>query len=231
MSVSRANAVRDALRLATAAVDFDESAHRYTYNRRIVVSVTQVLRAFFPHTFAHVPADVLERKRQIGQAAHLATHLHDRGHLDERTVTDAVRPYLESWRLWCDIQRATVIATEIRLVHPTLGYAGTIDKLVIVPDFAGLTLPDLKTGDPADARAHLQTAAYAELVRAALAERLGPHEVPPIRRLSLHLQPTGHVPRAYPYDSRLDFRKFKALREALAVLEEEAPDVAAAAVA
>lgn len=220
--------VQTALARMSNRVRFDDAVHAY-YDESDVrrPSVTQVLKVFFPHTYARVPADVLERKRQIGSAVHAATHLFDRGTLDPATVADEVAPYLESWHRWCETHAVQVLATEIRLVHPTRDYAGTIDKLVWMPNaaFNGLTLVDLKTGDPSDARTHLQTAAYAELVRANIAG--GPGLVP-IRRVALQLRPDGALPMSHPYQSRHDWRKFAALRDALAVLEEEAPDAVAA---
>lgn len=219
----------EALRASAAGLTFDEPSHVYRLidHARPVVSVTQVLRRFFPDTFQHVKPDVLERKRQIGSAAHLATHYDDRRQLDEATVAPEVAGYLESYRRFLFEHGAQIIATELRLSHPTRDYAGTIDKLYVVGDAEVLHMLDLATGDPSDGYKHLQTAAYAELVRASLTEA----GITPgiITRAALQLDANGGRAHLHPYPNRHDWRKFAALRDALAVLEEELPHVSAVA--
>lgn len=221
--------IREALRRASAAVRFTEAGHTYRANLtgETVVSVTQVLRRFFPDDFAQVPKDVLERKRQIGSAAHQATHLWDRGILDATTVAPEVLGYLAAWSRFVDENQPTIIATELRLMHPQRALAGTLDKLAWMPGkpLNAFTIIDLKTGDPDAARAHLQTAAYAELVRAVL--QPAPLAEPAfIERMSVQLRPDGTY-RSRPYSNRLDWRRFSTLFDALTIVTEETRHVAA----
>lgn len=222
----------DALVAASSRVGFEEATHRYTNDGRPVpVSVTGVLKAFtttdptcktlWYSPFANAKPDVLERKRQIGSAAHLATHYHDRGILDPSTVADDVRPYLDAWRLFRDVRRPSVLATELRLVHGLHAVAGTIDKLLWIPGFddaQSVTIVDLKCGDPKDARTHLQTAAYAELARSAIVGAAGNHVR--VNRMSVRLFDDGRYV-AQPYTARTDWPRFYALLNALTVLREE----------
>lgn len=220
-------AVRAELAAASARVTFEPEAHAYTLDGHPVPSVTQVLRRFLPPDFGQVPAAMLERKRQIGNAAHHATHLSDLGVLDETTVETQVRGYLKSWWRFLIEHPIEILATEVRLGHPFRRYAGTIDKIAWRHSPAGtsgrLMIVDLKTGDPKAARTHLQTGGYEELILANLA-RILPWSG--IERLGVQLDPEGGPAKVTPYTNRFDRRRFLALRDALAIIEEEAPDAA-----
>lgn len=142
-------------------LDFNAERHEYRWNGAIVPSVTQVIRAALGDPFGRIPADVLERKRKIGQAAHRACELDSRGDLDEATVHPAVLPYLQAWQAFVRESGFVVVFAELPFRHDTYGYAGT-------PDFVGdlngnRVVCDVKTG-LSGPQAALQTAAYSALV-------------------------------------------------------------------
>lgn len=163
---------------------FDEAAHEYRLDGRKLPSVTSIIRPIAPD-FSAIPPHVLERKRAIGTAAHLACELDDLGELDEESLDPILVGYLQAWRGFKDATGAIVIANERRLYHPRLNYAGTLDRLLSIG--GNLWLVDLKTSaDPVPSYG-VQLAAYAELLKASDAQ-LVPQEP---RRASLHLRDDG----------------------------------------
>jgi hypothetical protein len=110
---------------------FDEGNHKYTVDGVVVPSVTQLLRPISPD-FERIPADVLERKRALGSAVHLACELDDTGELDDVSTHPEVFGYVLAWRKFKSDTGAEVLMNEQRLYHRTLRFAGTLDRLVQV---------------------------------------------------------------------------------------------------
>ena len=142
--------------MSLAALTFNEAAHVYRHAGQVVPSVTQILAPLA--NFEGIPADVLERKRRLGQAVHLACQFDDEGDLDEASITDDVRGYLEAYRRFRRETGARVVANERRVYHATLGYAGTLDRVLEIRARHWLT--DLKTCIATPLAVGPQTAAY-----------------------------------------------------------------------
>lgn len=142
------------------AVDlqFDPVAHVYTVDGMPVPSVTQLLAPIKPD-FSMVPPDVLERKRQLGTEVHYACELDDEDDLDEDSVPAAVEPYLAAWRRFKADTGAEVLMNEQRLFHPTLRFAGTLDRVVRVRS-GDVYLIDLKASISMPASYGVQLAGY-----------------------------------------------------------------------
>jgi hypothetical protein len=106
----------------------DKETHIYTDAKgKAVPSVTQILAPLNAVLLRSVPRDTLERRRDLGRRVHLACEYDDLNDIDEESVTDDVRPYLEGWRAFKRAKGVQTIHTE-ELVHNTkLGYAGTLD--------------------------------------------------------------------------------------------------------
>lgn len=155
---------------------FDDATHTYTLDGVKVPGVTSIIEPIRPD-FDRVPPDVLERKRQLGTAVHLACELDDDGELE---ACDAVLlPYLQAWQKFRADTGAQVIANERRMVHLSLRYAGTIDRLAVIDGERWLL--DIKTSAGPHPSYGVQLAGYAEL----LAANDGPGTVQ--RRASVHL--------------------------------------------
>lgn len=187
---------------------FDPVEHRYAWNGAAVPGVTSVIRSALGDPFASVPPAVLEHKRMIGTAAHLACHLDDAGKLDEASVHPEVAPRLEAWRKFRRDVRSCVFMSEEPLYAVAHGYAGMPDRgLLVEPPAAAewVAVVDLKTGLPGPAAA-LQTAAYEHLV----AQRF-PHVVGSkrIRRFALQALSSGKY-RMTEYTNPADWRDFLA---------------------
>lgn len=170
---------------------FDAVEHRYTTPAGVVVpSVTQILKRTGVSTdFEALPnRDAIARKRDIGTACHADAHAYDDDDLDWTTVDPNVRPYLDAWVEFRQVKRLTPTARERRVFHPSLGYCGTFDGIFESPDLDTPVLVDMKLGDPKDAAAQYQTAAYV------LAHAIEAPEAMGYRRWSVQLLPGRRVP-------------------------------------
>jgi hypothetical protein len=161
---------------------FDEAEHRYTLDGRPVPSVTGILKPL--ECFETVPFEVLEVARIRGQHVHEACHLDDMGDLDEASLDQELWPYLVQWRRFRAESGFKILASEIRVAHPKLGYAGGLDKLVLSPR-GQLGILELKAGlVPISVGA--QTAAYDAAYREMSA---APRSNMPLRRYVVDLKP------------------------------------------
>jgi hypothetical protein len=96
-------------------------------------------------------------------------------------------------------------ARERRIFHPVYGYTGILDGIFTVDDTPTRILIDIKTGDPSDAAAHLQTAAYAAAWDYEHPEQLITN------RWAIWLQPAQRKQyTVVPYESYEDFTVFQA---------------------
>ncbi len=137
-------------------LELDEATHLYTLGDRKLISVTQGISIL--DTRWRDPW-YLERGRLI----HLACEYYDRGELDFSTVDPQIRSYLDAYIKFLTDTKFKVTAVEYRLSHPTLFYAGTLDRIGILNQ--NEVLIDIKSGAKVDTD-ELQGAGYWELCRA-----------------------------------------------------------------
>lgn len=187
--------------IAELDIRFDPAAHTYTVNGARVPAVTEVLRAVGLSTdWTAKPPDVreaAERKRALGQVVHDACARLDRQQLKWDEVPEAAFSYVEAWEAYVK-QRGILDfeAIEQPVAHPTLRYAGTLDRIAETTNER--ILCDIKIGDPEDAAGQYQTAAYAGTF---LDQRF--------TRECVRLYPSGrYVITAY--ESRDDWKVFQA---------------------
>lgn len=157
---------------------FDEATHTYRFLGQVVPSVTQILRPLAD--FSGVPREVLEAKRALGQRVHLACQLFDEDDLDWASIEPDVGGYLDAWIAFRRDTGCEVLAVEERVCEPMLGYAGTLDRIILIN--GAKTLVDLKTSIATPRATGAQTAAY---MRA-----LGDNSV--THRAALRLRPDGN---------------------------------------
>lgn len=188
-----------------AAFHFDPIEHRYTLDGRALPSVTQILTPIKPD-FSMVSSDVLERKRQLGQAVHKACELHDDGDLDEDATDPLVMAYVRGWQKFMADTGAVVLENERQLYHPALAFAGTLDRALSV-NIVGVSeqwIVDIKTVHPQPVPAFgVQTAGY-DLLRQADGRKAA--DV----RASVHLLDDGTY-RLKQYNDPNDHIVFRAL--------------------
>lgn len=140
---------------------FDPDSHTYTLDGVRLPSVTEILKVL-GDSYAGVPADVLERKRQIGSAVDAAITLDINGELDEASIHPSWAGYFAGFRkFWRDerLTRESVIDIQKPGYCEKRKYAGTPDANLILRERASVidwkcTLRLMPTVGP-------QTAGYA----------------------------------------------------------------------
>lgn len=137
---------------------FDAAAHTYHLGNRRLPSVTQVLEPLCDYSM--VRPDVLEAARVFGQHVHEACDLFNRDALDWDSLDLALVPYVSAWRDFLDQSGAVVIASEVRVHHQDLLYAGSPD--VVLSWGKRIVVPDIKATAIVPPTVGAQTAAYAK---------------------------------------------------------------------
>jgi hypothetical protein len=206
---------------AIPAATYIDSTRAHVVQGIPVPSVTQILRATHVSSdFSHVDPVVLERKRQIGQAVHAATHYFDEGDLVESTVAPEARPYLLAWMKFRSERGFVPQLLETVVYSRTHHYIGRFDRLGQLLADRRRVLLDIKIGDPDASAADLQTAGYL----AALREEHPEMQVDPIERWSVQLLEDGRYSlRQYPKRGRsngVDRADFLALARAVNLRQE-----------
>lgn len=142
-------------------LQFDADAHRYTHQGKVLPSVTQIITGL--HNLGAIPKDVLQAACERGTAVHLACELDDNNDLDESSLDDTVRGYLQGWRRFKSELTPIWAMIEQPMADTILGFAGTPDRYGMLNDGRWWVL-DIKTSLQSHPVWGLQTAAYAHLV-------------------------------------------------------------------
>jgi len=198
--------------LSTQSLTFVPERHEYWLDGRRVPSVTEILKDTGVSTnFDELGAmserlrGQIELKRDLGSALHADIHAFDDGDLVWRTVDDRVLPYLEAWAIFRENTGLKPLARERVVYHAALNYCGTLDGIFERPDGARVLI-DVKTGDPHDAAANLQTAGYQ------LAFACEHPDLHIVERQSVQLVPDRKVPYLVtPYRDFTDFGTWQAI--------------------
>jgi hypothetical protein len=177
-----------------AELAFDEARHEYRLDGVPLPSVTQVLGIL--QDFGGVPAEVLARAAEFGRHVHLAVDLYNKRMLDEASLDPALAPYLADWHSFLRDAAANVLKSECRLVDPKLGFAGTLDTVVLIR--GKRVLVDVKTGQ-VPRTVGPQLAAYKHLYESTTHNRIH-------RRLCVQL--TGEGYRVHEQNNPADWSVF-----------------------
>lgn len=111
---------------------FKEDGHIYSVGGITYPSVTQILSGCGIVDFSfldNLPDETRNGYLERGRRVHRATELYDLDELDVSTVDAADMGYLQAWECFRKEYGFIPHAVEVRRYHPTLGYAGTIDRL------------------------------------------------------------------------------------------------------
>lgn len=103
---------------------FDEATHTYSQGGITLPGVTSILSDVFPTQAARF---YTEESRIRGQMVHLTCELYDRKTLDEDTLDDRLRPYLDGWKRFLKETDLIMLDAETRGVSKW-GYAGTDER-------------------------------------------------------------------------------------------------------
>lgn len=126
----------------TDKLEFDPATHEYRVAGRLLPSVTQILKSA-----GLIPESGWSSVRAMsrGTLVHTACHYDDEGDLDEATLTESLRGYVEAWRKFKrEVKLLEIVAIEERVWHPTYLFAGTLDRRVRINGRLGII--DIKTG-------------------------------------------------------------------------------------
>lgn len=141
---------------------FEPEGHRYTWKGEVLPSVTGIIKSEGKPSFYLPGYDVR------GRAVHAACDMDDRGVLDESSVHAGVAPFLNGWRKLkksCHLETgedSQLFLSEQPLVHPKMGYAGTVDKVLTLGGGV-IYVMDLKTNNHCST-VLLQLVAYMDML-------------------------------------------------------------------
>jgi hypothetical protein len=200
--------------LTGADLAFEAETHTYRRPDGVIVpSVTQILRAVgISADFEHLKSlsgrlgDRIDYRRDLGTAVHADCHAFDDDDIVWGNVHPDVAPFVEAWAAFLENTGLVPSTRERRLFHAGLGVCGTLDGIFSrFPAPEHRILIDIKIGDPRDAGADVQTAAYQLLW-----DEEHPGE-PIAERWSVQLTPELGVPyRIHPYTDWTDAAAFRA---------------------
>jgi len=137
---------------------FDEEKHEYTLAGRVIPSVTQLLKDAGVLQFG-VGELANEAAMMRGKAVHAACHYLDEGDLNWKSVSDEIIGFVFAYEKFKEETGFKPDRIEERLFHPSLMYAGTLDREGTWKLSKNRVLIDLKTGQDQPGYA-LQLAGY-----------------------------------------------------------------------
>lgn len=178
-------------------LEFNAQQHAYWIDGVRVPSVTQVVSVL--DDFSGIPAATLEAARIFGGHVHDAIALDIRGVLNWQKLARVLVPYLEAWRRFLKDSGMVITASELRVAHAKLGYAGKLDAKGLLSRAPSIV--DVKSGEMPRSVGP-QTAGY----EAALAAAYG---IKVRRRYCLQLNPAfacGY--KLHPLEDRTDWPNF-----------------------
>lgn len=141
---------------------FDPVKHEYWLNGVKLPGVTGTLSIL--GGYEGIPKHILDAASERGTAVHKVTELSDQGTLDYSELDDELLGYLMGWHKFLDDKKPELITVEGMIHHPTLLYAGTFDRELILDGH--LSILDIKSSFKLMPSTAPQTAAYAEAVNA-----------------------------------------------------------------
>lgn len=186
------------IQLSGRDLRFDAGPHHYflpTGER--VPGVTEILRATGTSidfegisTISDLSEAAVRYRRHLGTAVHADCHAFDDGQLAWDRVHPAAAPYVKAWEVFRENSRLEPLERERVVFHAAEYYCGALDGIFRQRETRGRVLIDIKLGDPFDAAAHLQTAAYL----AAHEAEHGRQQDDPIERWAVQLFPDRRIP-------------------------------------
>ncbi len=161
---------------------FEEEWHSYKVNGITIPSVSKIMRPLSSQAYKDIDREVLDRAASRGTAVHFAIELYsDTGYAE---IDEEYKPYFEAYLQWERDYRPQIIATEYRVYHPALWYAGTLDKIAVIKE--SNTLVDIKTTAVlSEWQVSVQLSAYEQAAKA--------HGINIQKKAVLHLTKAGYT--------------------------------------
>lgn len=148
---------------------FLSKPHQYILSQGSVTlqlpSVTQIMRFLSNEFYGYIAPFTLHKAADRGTRIHEATELLDECGWTPREEDTA--GYIEAYERWKNDFQPQIIAAEWRGYHRTMLYAGTVDRVIRLPDqeTKGLVLVDIKnTSTYHPLLVDVQLAGYAQMI-------------------------------------------------------------------
>jgi hypothetical protein len=178
---------------------FDPTTHEYFLNGAKIPGVTSILQNVGIIDLSGIPYTRLEAAREFGIAVHSACELYDLDDLNEHTLDNHLRPYLDAWISFKHDTDFEIVEVEKPVCSARYRFAGTPDR---VGRLDYLTIPDIKSTAELSPAIGIQTGAY----EIAWNET---HEEKVKQRIGVLLQPNGKY-KIEPHKDRNDLNIFLA---------------------
>ena len=170
-------------------LDFQEKTHTYKLNGQVIPSVTTIMKPLSDNKYSTVRADVLENAANKGSIVHNAIENYLKFGIED--ISEEYKPYFLAFLEFLSDKQPTILATETKVYHKHLRYAGTVDLVCIIN--GEVYLIDYKT-----------TAVLIEMLTKvqleAYAKALESHEFKVDKKAILHLKKDGTY-RFEPHDN------------------------------
>lgn len=140
--------------------EYDPVGHRYLLDGAEMPSVTRLIRPLFGAIYEEIDPAILQRAAERGTRIHRYTEIEEAGIPVRLCPGDPDKGYLDAYRRFRRESPFAVLDAEVAGFHPTLGYAGTADRIVRLPDGSDAIL-DYKTTRDVMPQAAIQTMGYA----------------------------------------------------------------------
>ena len=145
-------------------LEFDAEKHVYRWNGVRVPNVTSILAPLTD--FSMIPPAVLEHARAEGVQIHKMIELDCKDDLVVDALPEWILPYWSAWQKFKAESGFEMVASEEKMYHRRLQYAGTCDLVARLPKLKaskGLSLIDVKRSLYGGPVIGLQLAAYADM--------------------------------------------------------------------
>lgn len=120
---------------------FNEATHTYRLNGSVIPSVTQLMKPLSELKYGAVPEMTLKQAANKGTIVHAGIETWLAYGIDD--VPPELSGYYNAFKEWWNLRKPVLIASEAKIYHKLLQYAGTLDLIVLLDGV--LTLVDVKT--------------------------------------------------------------------------------------
>lgn len=111
-------------------LDFDEKSHTYTLNGIGLPSVTTIMKPLSDSKYLTVRTDVLDNAANKGSIVHNAIENYLKFGIED--ISEEYKPYFLAFLEFLSDKQPTILATETKVYHKFLRYAGTVDLVCII---------------------------------------------------------------------------------------------------
>lgn len=120
---------------------FTESNHQYKLNEFIIPSVSEIMKPLSSAHYEKIDEETLNKAAERGTAVHEAVESYLLFGVED--INPCWQGYFNGFKEWIDSNDVVPVATEYRIYHKALAYAGTADCPCYVN--GKLTIVDWKT--------------------------------------------------------------------------------------